>query len=721
LPCQTQNIQIASSWHFAAWFDQKLKLEYAECVVKTKAACLGRIIKMQKAWIVVLFALGSLFALAQMPPPNWQEFDANKDGRFDKSDLLLLFKNNTPQSDANRDGKFDIQDEIEILISLSVWDKNADARVDASDFVAVQLEQKAADAAGLQKIVNGILGSTELKNIIEAQLTKEWTGLARGSNVQQGRLYLQAATLAALRRQDAVALYLYAQAVFYTPQAVPALNGLGFFLGQRGRLQDALHVLLAARGLDNRNCETYNNLGWVLARAGLSTASLESYTQSALLCPEIRQYRQNKAIGQLRMGQRAQAASSLASIPDVALSGLMNQSNQSTQEFDTAWNEEAKQYPPIAGDIDSHLTAVARIEFYIRQILVKNSAKYYELELSRRLESLKRANILSSIMKLPHTSREISESQSCENTKHYNKTYPIALEMIKRMAAEMYVSGLELRRTGTVELGNSLVSAESRFRAWIAQDIASIKRLEKDPKKAQVWIDSLLELTKDFLLYGRRTLAWANSKPISLDTPMHYFHNPPVNFNTPQDEFARIYFQEGIYVRPAQVPVICGLKAELQGTNALPLEYLLYLLEYLGNSILSNEFALDIGVVGVSVTPSEGEYKIRAGEGVFAEGLWNPKTGYGFNLGVGGAFKQSFGPLKIDVQAKVYLNYKSNGANSLIAEVDFQKNTDLFKKSIGDVNLEGSKSKSLWNPDVEIELSPASHEPVLSISDVFGF
>ncbi len=674
--------------------------------------------------VLIAFFLSAL-TLAQNPIPNWRLFDANKDSAFDQSDLTLLLKNAATEStvDANKDGILDAEDVTEILILLSAWDGNADSRVDDSDFMTLlRLEIRSIALLELQGIATKVVSDTSTKTQIETQLAKEWVGFSQLSNLQRGRLYLQAATLATLKRQDSVAAYAYAQAVLLTPQAVPALNGLGFFLAQKlGRLQEALDVLNLARATGN-NCETLNNLGWVYARAGMNAESLAAYSQSSSLCPTVKQYKNNLAVSQLKNGQRSAAAKSLIGSNTTALTALLNQNDDSTRAFDADWEEEKKQYPPIAGDVSSYLNSAGRIEFYVFQILAKNTENAL-IQFKKVLEQhIDNSQAISQIMAVPHQSQFVNVSQFCENKAHREKTLPIALQIMLKMQAKFFTDGLETRRIGTYELGNALISAEGRFKRWVAEDLATIARLEKDKIKAQELSEAVINASQDKLAVGRSILANAEQSglPIAgLDNPMRYFISPPFDPDLSQQESTLKYVGGGL--RPEdKTPIPCTDFPEPTTVSAMPVSYLSYFLEFLGNSILTRQFALDTVLVGVSYTPSDSEFTIRLGEGIFAEGTWNPKTGYGYNLGVGVEFKQSIGPIKLGLEAKAYLNFKSNGEQNIIYEAELTSPKDLFTGNIGQTPLELGASKSIWNPELDIQISPASHEPVLSVFELFG-
>jgi Tfp pilus assembly protein PilF len=262
-------------------------------------------------WLALLLLCGvplSAFGAAA----DWQRLDVNRDGRFDQEDSRLILKDGMwrPSIDVNGDGAKDSRDAWHLVVLLSTWDRNADLKVDASDFAPVApVSLPVANAEAASAIVAKLLRETEPKMAPGLQLgmAKVWPPAETTTPARQAASYEQVGGIALLEQNLDTAQWGFAKAATADSTRDSALANLAFTLAQTNRIAEALSLLAQALKLQPNSAVTHNNLAWIFARHGQLAEARRHYADAIRLAPSMGQYHLNLGIVALREGDRAGA------------------------------------------------------------------------------------------------------------------------------------------------------------------------------------------------------------------------------------------------------------------------------------------------------------------------------------------------------------------------------------------------------------------------------
>ncbi|MRR22828.1 hypothetical protein EG830_07595, partial [bacterium] len=244
---------------------------------------------------------------------NWRQYDINRDGQFDRSDIDEFIDKGglSIDFDLNDDGRKDVEDAIALFLQLSIMDRSCDRVANDKDFEPVDSVSipEVPGIITIRKIVAECImhAIPNLPSDIEQQAFRS---LPPGKvlSLDERVFVYQMAGMSGLAQQNLdAASWGYARAFQTNERSAGAIGSLAFCLAVTDRDEEALLLLAYARNLFRESAPTATSLAWVFARHGQNEEALEYFREAVFYAPGIAQYHMNLGIMLLRMGMKREA------------------------------------------------------------------------------------------------------------------------------------------------------------------------------------------------------------------------------------------------------------------------------------------------------------------------------------------------------------------------------------------------------------------------------
>lgn len=262
---------------------------------------------------LLAFSLNAAVLSNPVTEKEWRLYDINADGRFDQTDIDDLIERGWQEFDfdLNDDGIKDGTDAFALYLKLSVLDRNCDAAVDDQDYGPVDPVKlpDVPDEAIVIRLVDNYV-STALDNLpidIETQLFNSLP-ISRALTFEERVYIFQLTGLSALvQRNLDGAMWAFGRAFQMYSGSASSLGSLAFAVAMAGNHEDALKMLVYAKKLFPESGATAASTGWIFARHGQNTEALKYYREAVSFAPKIAQYHLNLGIQLVRVNKKREA------------------------------------------------------------------------------------------------------------------------------------------------------------------------------------------------------------------------------------------------------------------------------------------------------------------------------------------------------------------------------------------------------------------------------
>lgn len=649
----------------------------------------------QRCVLLLLVALCFFTGLpvrTQTVDNNWQRYDVNKDKRFDEDDKALIFKGGlwNPTIDVNADGHKDIVDAYALLLLATMWDRNADLAVSAEDFTPLPpLSLPKPDAIAARTLASTCL--QELAGKVSAdlddKLKQEWAPLQIVTATDEGALYEESGALALTQHNLVVAQWAYAKACQLAPMRDSVYANLAFTLAQNARYRDALLLLVYARELQPKSGTTSNNIAWVFARNGQLDLAHQYYAEAIGLLPTVAQYHLNLGVVLLRQGDKAGARAeyekasklnpndrdalfmALASNPPAPgkLATIQAQYEKGREEYNkTASADEQMTSSWSELDVD------AKIEEVINQAVQPVFREKYAA--LKELTDETKERIHKAVE--PVTPKWVSAREDFDN---WNKNADSAYSAVMQVIDDGNIRAKELATVFKRKEWMAVLEAGNLVLQLALTEAQADMAGYNDAQQAR----QAFEKTVDELYTQRMT--YAQQQAVSA-TDTAYLNL------TPDDQQAIMLAVAGF------MPIIAAAVAdENYGKGFNKAEPTPLNAKVKTPGLDEPAIGLSLGIVGVEWNTENNEFKLQAGQGLIAAGTWSPKSGFGFQMGVG--ISATEGPFK--VKAGNFIKFGSDGSIS----IDYK----------GGATVGAGPVSTGWTDSLSVPLRGAMYEPVGSL------
>lgn len=592
------------------------------------------------AILAIILVGGFAAGLSAQGVVPWQRYDVNQDRRFDGADVRQITREglHQPAVDGNGDGKKNVLDSYQIMVDLTRWDRNADGAVDASDQrifapVALPVPDSTAAAAVAQRVLTQY-GARQ--QTLEARLRASWQDRPVADPDSLEKLYNHAGAEALLNRNLEAALVLYARALEARPASEWSLASLAFVLIEADSLHAAARVLARARQLSPDACPVNANLGALHARFGRPDQARPFYEAALRGCPNAQQYRLNLAATLLRLGLRANAEKLVEQVarnnpndaeavllataltPPVQIPQALSSEYERLRQTSDAWKDRAPW---------TNLDAQQRAEVLLE---VAEEPAYRELD---RIRGALADRVHAEIRKSAETALPDGKSM-CADLERWGKNWGPAVHEIRDIKA----AALKEYRDAQVATARRAAGARLSIGPLLlelARQQAALNMVHGRHAYDQT-IETMYELPmRDAEQQMRNPIAYVLGDDLDPDPDKLEEAVTLAFVAITAGAMDPKYLGDGKCASNAEPPK----PAELPGASAI---------------------GVNVGIIGVEITPRTCDLKIQVGQGLFAAGTWSPINGFGFQAGVG--VRGTMGPLKLN--AAHYLKFGSDGSVS---------------------------------------------------------
>ena len=624
---------------------------------------------------------------------GWRRLDANKDGRVDAEDGKKIFAQGIwkPVTDVNGDGKLDIQDFWAWVLFMSRWDRTADRAVSSDDFrPQTPVALPVANPKLRDEIVRAALNPAPpgLPAGYEENLLARMTNAPSSTNYAKSQMLLHGGASALMQHNLEVARWSFARACQIEPTNYPALANLAFTFTADGRFQEGLQLIAETLALQPSCATAWNNLGMIYLQNGQSAEAQKSFDRAIQNAPFVGQYQLNKAVALLQSGANGAAVAAAAS------AARLGKGDAEAQVLNLAI------HPPNPGNLSA---LESEYENY-RKDLAKNPLE----PLPPPWSQLTFREQAKAILELPDYQYWKKFDEGLDTLRD---------ETMQKIRAEFdqirpkWATAKEDMTTflnhfpGTVNKILSLndyAQVQATYEARAAQRKIAGAQLAMDQVVLQL---ALAQAQIDMLGYANANEA---REVFVLDIDQIYedpMRNAAQNLRNatsqasvslPTPEYTdMLQWSGGLGFFSITVAAVADPEGYGKGFVASPKPFNPVSLTSPEPSV---GLSLPGGVVQAEYNFSTGETKIQAGQGLIVAGTWNPKNGYGFQIGLGFDFEL---PAGFGVSAGTFLKFGSDGSISSSIEEGAGVGT-------GPV---GAK----FTGAIETVIVTATHAPVISI------
>jgi len=635
-------------------------------------------------WLALLLLCGgplSAFGAAA----DWQRLDVNHDERFDQDDVRLILKDGMwrPTIDVNLDSAKDSRDAWHLLLLLSTWDRNADLKVDASDFAPVTpVALPAPSAEAASAIVAKVLRETEPKLApgLRSEMAKVWPPAETTTPALQAASDNQMGGIALLEKNLETAQWGFAKAATADPACDSALANLAFTLAHANRIPEALTLLAQALSLQPNSATTHNNLAWIYARHGQLAEARREYTEAVRLAPSMGQYHLNLGVLALREGDKAGAAQQLMMASRLSPNdgealrmaiAIQPATPADLRQYERAYDEDQKKQVKEGNEpgdawkdlnTEDRMNAVESLTFdpimNDLQKALQDLSKQYKERLEHAVDPCRllgkhwkadldrwRTNHNACLAAVIGLSKQ-AQAEARETAMSFEKHAYARLLGLDRLFLEM-----ALPEAQNDMAGGSGAQARKAFEATIDSLYTQrMRRIQEQMAKAD---GSGHSISLEPQLNAGITLSIVGFMPIfSMGFPPEYY----TGWNK-SEKLDAVQFD------------MHGLDEPIFSFSPFP-------------------------GLGLEWDTKTNEVKLSSGVIIFVAGTWSPASGFGVQGGVG--FEGGAGPLKVDGAA--YIKRGSDGSLSLDGELNG--------------GVEGGPIGIKWGATATAPIRAASHEPV---------
>jgi tetratricopeptide (TPR) repeat protein len=588
---------------------------------------------------LLVFSLNTAVLSNPVPEREWRLYDINADGRFDQADIDELIERGWQEFDydLNDDGIKDGTDAFALYLKLSVLDRNCDAAVDDQDYGPVdpiKLPDVPDEAIVIRLVDNYV--SKAMDNLpidIETQLFSSLP-ISRALTFEERIYVFQLTGMSALIQKNLDgAMWAFGRAFQTYSSSASSLGSLAFAVAMAGNHVDALKMLVYAKKLFPESGATAASTGWIFARHGQNTEALQYYRDAVSYAPKIAQYHLNLGILLMRLNRKREAYEEFKTANEL-----------DPEDFKTALFRHVTKppdVPPVKKKPDPEEFEEENDE-YREQWILSGAAKEELPALWKDLSSCEKARIIPEIMvrKLDKTMEELDHDYVNDIARRINAITKPYLPQFKKLSVDYYnwLTGVPVIQKATAELvTNDRRDLGNKF-ASMTRDMG-FELLSYGPyfmecalaeaKKAEAsWVDYEDVLEYCYRDPMRTAAAWmrTESEPQGL-TSKADIEVPPL------EGFPLLI--PGLCF---EIPGYCDIAFNGLEWPSLPFDFTI---------------GLNLWIISFEWNTSTGEVEFNVGQILKFGATWNPKTGFGFQLGVGVDVELSTFKLEAAAYAKI--------------------------------------------------------------------
>jgi tetratricopeptide (TPR) repeat protein len=582
---------------------------------------------------------------------EWQLYDINKDGRFDKGDIITLKDRNWQgfDQDVNRDGKKDINDALYLYVKLSVLDINCNGIVDDGDVkpVARIAMPEAPEINEISSLVSECISKSaaRLPADIESQVFRSVAGNKILSPDEKAYVYQLVGITSLAKRNLEVAKWGFGKASQIKSQSSLPYGNLAFCLAMERQDDEALLLLSYARKLFPRSATTATTIGWIFARHGQNEEARKYYEEAVLFSPRTGQYHYNFGVILLRLGKNTEAwkefrkaselnpgdnnkflFSYLTKPADVPPENKPLTESEIKEENSRRISEAKK-----AGWTNDELPAAWESQSCCEQAIT--IVEILEQKYQKKIEEMAQVIANNAAMEIEGVIKPYMPEWKdfCKDWKRYIEGLPVVYEETHTLSINAGLSAgdeeAELRHKLGVEiLGHSsefmncaVRMAEAEYKTELEkwdgmEDMMPAKELEEIKKKAY----------KEAL---KNAVEQCYKTPVNI--AYGHLMAKSVSYTLPYPEVKTIG-PDAFYGLMMVMPLACLEKPGncnentscYTGRERSPAEN------------TDNEFSIDLWIISIEYNSNSGEWEFNVDLGITLGATWNPSTGFGLQMGL---------------------------------------------------------------------------------------
>lgn len=583
----------------------------------------------------------------QSSSESWRKYDINADGKFDSGDINELINRGGQEIsfDLNHDGKKDMDDALALFLKLSVLDRSCNGEVDDSDYEPVDPISlpEAPDIQTVRRLVLAMVSQARI-NLpfdIEDQAFRAVPPDEVMTLADRAYVYQIAGLSGLAQRNLDAAIWGFGRS-FQTDETSPgAIGSLGFCMAASDKDDEALLLLAYAWELFPESAATATSLGWMFARHGQNDEALEYLRQAVATTPEIAQYHMNLGVLLMRMGREREAFEEFRE--------AVERDPDDASKFLFFYTTKPPEEPPVKKPLDPEEFRKAR-DIEIGEM---EELGYPEEELPEPWDQMSpcdQARTIPEILdrKYGRQMDEIAQAYANDAAKRIDviikgywpkwknitedwNRYLDGVSVVSRSglvimkSAEKRAGGERAsltREMGAELLGYSSFFMESALKQAEADATEAVKRFSRLPVTAQSLAELKAEVYKDALGEALRdcyknqidqAYRWmtAESSPYGLPNP---------NIETLESQNFYVLFM----VIPQRCFDIKGYCPDGEGDDFKKPD-----MPY------DPTIGIDLFIISFEWNPVTDEFELNVGQGVVVGMTWNPKTGFGVQVGLG--------------------------------------------------------------------------------------
>lgn len=578
---------------------------------------------------------------------QWRQYDINKDGQFDRSDIDDFIDRGglNIDFDLNEDGKKDVEDVLALFLELSVMDRSCDRVVNDEDFKPVDPVSipEVPDISMIRRIAAECV-MRSLPNLPPDIEKQAFRSVPPGKILTPDeRVFVyQMAGMSGLAQQNLdAASWGYGRAFQTNERSAGAIGSLAFCLAVTDRDAEALLLLAYARSLFRESAPTATSLGWVFARHGQNEEALEYFREAVSYTPGIGQYHMNLGIMLLRMGLKKEAFEEF----------------REASELDPAdakkllfwYTTKPPREPPVKKPLDpeefKQQTEAERKELEEQGFTEDEMPAPWD-----QLSPCDQANTIPELLERRYAEQMQDIAQGYaddlakrieglingywpqwksmpEDWNRYVSGVPVVYRTSQRLTFNSMMAAGHRRASLTRQMGSELLGYSSFFMECALQQAkmsanAEINNWRDMPLtaesmaelKTEAYQDALAEAMKDcYKAPVSQAYRWLTAEAIPYGLP-----NPSIETITVQDFF--LLFM----VIPLECFNIKDYCPDGEGGDTRKPEF-----------PAEHTVSLDLFIVSIEWNTDSNEWEFNVGAGIEVGITWKPETGFGFQIGAG--------------------------------------------------------------------------------------
>jgi tetratricopeptide (TPR) repeat protein len=429
------------------------------------------------------------------------------------------------------------------------------------------------------------------------------------------------------------AMWAFGRAFQTYSSSASSLGSLAFAVAMAGNHEDALTMLVYAKKLFPESGATAASTGWIFARHGQNTEALKYYREAVSYAPKIAQYHLNLGILLMRVNRKREAYEEFKTANEL-----------DPEDFKTALFRHVTKppdVPPVKKEFNPEEFEEENDE-YREQWILSGAAKEEVPAPWKDLSSCEQARIVPEIMvrRLDKTMEVLDHDYVNDIARRINTITQPYLPQFKKLSADYnnWLIGMPVIQKTTEEL-------VTNARRDLGNKFASMTR----------------DMGFELLSYGPYFMecALAEAKKaeaswVSYEDALDYCYSDPMRtaafWVKAESEPQGLTSRADIEVPPLEgFPLLIpGLCFEIPG-------YCDIIFGDLQWPSLPFDFTigLNLWIINFEYNTSTGEVEFNVGQILKFGATWNPKTGFGFQLGVG----VDIGIGDIELETAAYLNF----------------------------------------------------------------